>query len=173
MAPTSKSIMLSGVYRILVKRAKTAVSVYVGQSVNVHERWKQHLRGLKAGKHANIRLQRLYNKGAKLVFALVAVCAVESLFAKEREVYLWHQQRGYQLLNLAEVGVPCGGGAVQRKAVEITTPDGLKLTYRSVREAARAHGLAQSNLSFILNGDVNGRMIHPRTHSKNHTIRYI
>ena len=51
--------MTSGIYRIYCKSEDKS---YIGKSINIEERWKNHLNGLKKGKHHNKNLQKVFNK---------------------------------------------------------------------------------------------------------------
>ena len=54
--------MTSGIYRIYCKSEDKS---YIGKSINIEERWKNHLNGLKKGKHHNKKLQKDFNKYGK------------------------------------------------------------------------------------------------------------
>ena len=54
--------MTSGIYRIYCKSEDKS---YIGKSINIEERWKNHLNGLKKGKHHNKKLQKVFNKYGK------------------------------------------------------------------------------------------------------------
>ena len=61
---------------------------YVGSSVNIEGRWRQHRCHLKAGKHHSVLLQRSWDKyGADaFVFAITLEVDAEFLLDKEQEV---------------------------------------------------------------------------------------
>ena len=61
--------------------------VYIGQSINVLQRWSQHKQHLKGGYHNNDHLQRSWNKyGAdSFAFDLLERCTEEEL--NDKEVY--------------------------------------------------------------------------------------
>ena len=52
------------------------LKVYVGQSIDIKRRWKEHLATLKQGKHFNKHLQGAYTKYGKesLIFTIVEEC---------------------------------------------------------------------------------------------------
>ena len=54
---------------------------YIGQALNIEDRWKRHLRSLKREKHCNIHLQRVYDKYGKdsLKFEILALCPSQLL----------------------------------------------------------------------------------------------
>lgn len=54
--------MTSGIYRIYCKSEDKS---YIGKSINIEERWKQHLYELKKGNHINNKLQKVFNKYGK------------------------------------------------------------------------------------------------------------
>lgn len=54
--------MTSGIYRI---HCKSEDKSYIGKSINIEERWKQHLYELKKGNHINNKLQKVFNKYGK------------------------------------------------------------------------------------------------------------
>ena len=72
----------SGIYKIEYK----GECLYIGQSITLDDRRKSHLRKLRNGNHANVYLQRLYNKyGDNFVFSVVEECNPKIL--TEREMY--------------------------------------------------------------------------------------
>ena len=54
--------MTRGIYRIYCKSEDKS---YIGKSINIEERWKNHLNELKKGKHINKKLQKVFNKYGK------------------------------------------------------------------------------------------------------------
>jgi group I intron endonuclease len=69
-----------GIYRIVHKN-----KVYIGQSVRLETRWRRHLGSLSKGKHANARLQNIYNKYGpeSLTFEILVTCESSELDALE------------------------------------------------------------------------------------------
>ena len=76
--------MCIGIYLI---RNKINNKVYVGQSVNIKDRWSNHKRELEKGIHYNDHLQKSYNKYGKtnFEFKVIEYCEKEKL--DELEVY--------------------------------------------------------------------------------------
>ena len=76
--------MCIGIYLI---RNKINNKVYVGQSVNIKDRWSNHKRELEKGIHYNDHLQKSYNKYGKInfEFKVIEYCEEEKL--DELEVY--------------------------------------------------------------------------------------
>jgi len=75
---------ISGVYAISSIRKPSRI--YVGSSVNIGKRWKEHKNELKSGRHANGRLQNHYNKyGAEdLVYRYLTPCEKDFLIIAEQ-----------------------------------------------------------------------------------------
>jgi group I intron endonuclease len=61
---------------------------YIGSSVNINGRWREHKKGLRDNKHQNKHLQKSYNKhgGDNLVFKILEITGADftSLDAKEQ-----------------------------------------------------------------------------------------
>lgn len=82
----------SGIY-IIINRFNN--KVYIGQSVHVATRIKQHFTALRKGRHSNKEMQRDYNTyGRYFDWQLLEIVAVEHL--SEREAY-WCEK--YHALN--------------------------------------------------------------------------
>ena len=73
---------ISGVYLIT---CQLTGKVYVGSSVNIHERWKAHKRMLKGNRHNNIYLQRAWNKYKEEEFSFEIL--EKTNYLEERENY--------------------------------------------------------------------------------------
>lgn len=74
---------VSGIYKIT---CLTNNKCYIGQSVNVYVRIKQHKTDLKGNRHNNKYLQNIYNKYGEHSFAyeIIETCPVEELDNRER-----------------------------------------------------------------------------------------
>lgn len=74
--------IICGIYRIenLVNGKN-----YVGQSINIYKRWKNHIDDLKEGVHYNCHLQRSWNLYGEdsFKFSILEECSVEELNIKE------------------------------------------------------------------------------------------
>lgn len=82
--------------------------VYIGQSIDIERRFKQHLRELIADKHANYRLQEYFNMYGIPDLNILEVCSIEELFYKEQ---IWTEEFDSvnNGLNIIEAGI-CGNG---------------------------------------------------------------
>lgn len=77
--------MASGIYSITAPSGKR----YIGSSINVARRWREHLRRLRLGTHRNPALQASFNKygESQLTFALLELCDSSELIRRE-QVYI-------------------------------------------------------------------------------------
>lgn len=59
---------------------------YVGSSVNIERRWKEHKRRLRANSHVNMKLQNIYNKygSDSLVYSIIEECDETLLLSREQ-----------------------------------------------------------------------------------------
>lgn len=66
----------AGIYRIQVQRRAAPPAYYFGQSINPIERWSQHLRALRAGRHDNLKMQRAFVKYGESAFSfsIILIC---------------------------------------------------------------------------------------------------
>ena len=76
---------MTGVYAI---HNKINDKFYIGQSVNIAYRWKQHKNALKNSKHENKHLQSAYNKYGSEAFEYIVLCecSKELLDITEKEI---------------------------------------------------------------------------------------
>jgi group I intron endonuclease len=78
---------ISGIYCIT---SKLNNKKYVGQSININNRWQQHLSELKANKHCNNHLQNHFNKYLidDLTFEILEEIVDLSLLTEREQFYL-------------------------------------------------------------------------------------
>lgn len=74
--------MASGIYAITNMRD---CKKYIGQSVNIQKRWREHKNALEQNRHFNIHLQRAWNRGDRFEFSVIEKCDKDKL--NEREIY--------------------------------------------------------------------------------------
>lgn len=74
--------IICGIYMI---QNKVNGNIYIGQSVDVYNRWKEHLCALRGGYHFNNHLQRSWNKHNEcdFEFSIVEECSEDKLDDKE------------------------------------------------------------------------------------------
>lgn len=97
--------MTCGVYTItLIKSGR----VYVGSSKNIEGRWKEHLRHLRQGRHANDRMQRAFAHHGEeaFVFAVIQVTEEDARIAREQAwmdcLGAYDRRRGFNLRPTAD-----------------------------------------------------------------------
>src|SRR5215467_2958046 len=79
----------SGIYQIT---NKINGKIYIGQSVNIHNRWSSHCRPSKRKQQTNISINRAIEKYGitNFEFSVIEFCAIELL--NEREIY-WIKEK--------------------------------------------------------------------------------
>lgn len=103
--------MTTGIYKI---QNTVNNKVYIGASIHIEERFRQHLNELRKGTHANRYLQSAFdNYGeSSFEFSIVEVCTSEEL--PEAEIRILCEYGGYKssnTYNLREGGNVCAGEA--------------------------------------------------------------
>ena len=75
--------MISGIYQ---SKCSINNKIYVGSSKDIHERWKSHIRSLRANKHHNPYLQHTFNKYGLgvFIFEIIEECDKDNLITKEQ-----------------------------------------------------------------------------------------
>ena len=96
-----------GIYKI---ENKVNSKVYIGQSVNIENRWKGHKSKLRNNKHQNDYLQKSWNKYGEENFDFSVLCECEKDKLDEKEIYYINQYKstddkyGYNLREGGESG---------------------------------------------------------------------
>ncbi len=71
---------MTGIYKITIND----YYIYIGQSVDIENRWRQHLTTLQNHKHSNYKLQSIYDKFSdKIKFEIIEECDESELNDKE------------------------------------------------------------------------------------------
>lgn len=97
--------MTIGIYLLSFKDKN---EVYVGQSIDIERRFKQHIWELKDNKHTNYRLQDYYNLYGIPDLSILEICSIDDLYVKEQS---WTEEFDSvnSGLNIIEAGI-CGNG---------------------------------------------------------------
>ena len=105
--------MQAGVYEI---RSVVDGRRYVGSSVNMARRWKEHRLRLDSGKHGNLHLQRAWKKygSEKFEFSVLVGCHADSVLLYE-QMYLDALSPEF---NLCRVAGSCLGVKRRRESIE-------------------------------------------------------
>lgn len=99
----------SGIYKITCLKNNMA---YVGQAINIQDRWKTHIQCLNRNKHHNIHLQRAWNKYGEnnFKFDIIEYCEKEDL--NDKEIYWIKELSSFKNGYNRTLG---GGGILGRK----------------------------------------------------------
>lgn len=112
--------------------------VYIGQSVQPDRRWGEHLRTLKKNEHANLLLQRAWNKhgGESFTHSILEWCDINEV--DDREKYWIQNFRS----NTLEFGYNLdGGGNLNKSHHEITKEKMRRIAKKSGRWQGENHPL--------------------------------
>jgi len=135
----------AGIYKITV-RAEGAVHVYVGKSLDLLQRYHQHQHALRAGRHANYKLQELFNKygASSMEFQIIEVAQDgESIASLEKREIYWTRALGADL-------------NIMNTRLSVSDVDNIKSSLsrgESVEEVARRFSISIKYLREILRGD--------------------
>lgn len=99
----------SGIYKITCLKSS---KIYVGQAIDIEDRWKTHIQCLNRNKHHNIHLQRAWNKYGKsnFTFEIIEICEQQKL--NDREIYWIKELDSFKNGYNRTAG---GGGTLGRK----------------------------------------------------------
>ncbi len=97
----------SGIYKIVIND----YYIYIGQSMDIENRWKQHLSKLKQSKHYNKKFQSVYDKYPNTIkFEIIEECNENELDSKE--IYYIGYYNSYNIRHGLNMGL---GGDSNRK----------------------------------------------------------
>lgn len=95
----------AGIYYLKIIAAAGKTYYYIGQTRrSFAQRWREHLRDLRSGQHANTQLQKIYNDGAVVVVGVIV--ALRSNISKQRIEMIEQQaiaqakRRGLAVINV-------------------------------------------------------------------------
>lgn len=86
---------ISGVYCIVFTNSvgKEDIKIYIGSSVNIRNRCMRHKFTLKEGKHQNSKMQKIFNKGYDIKFAILERCEDKDVLYREKvHQYMWDKK---------------------------------------------------------------------------------
>ena len=138
--------MTCGIYFI---SNKVNNKIYVGQSVNIERRWKQHKRELKNNIHENGRLQNAWNKYGEenFEFSICSECKEEQLNTLE-QYYIFPLET--YIPNIG-YNISIGGEGLFTKGINNKSNKSVycietKEMYFSIAEASRKTGIKDSSI---------------------------
>lgn len=121
----------SGIYRI---HNITNGMSYIGQSIDVSGRCRDHRRQLKKGKHSNVRLQSDYILGGSIIFTYQALAYGAVIALKALEDYWINYYRPTGLYNVTKASVNPTLGRRKRPFKNYTCPVcGIKFRRRKCK----------------------------------------
>lgn len=153
----------SGIYRIV---CSANGKIYIGSAVNLRHRKKDHFKTLRGNRHANIRLQRAWNKYGEDAFSFEVIEWVLAPFLLEREQYWMDKLRvcddryGF---NIAPLAGSCYGAKRPHTSAAIRTrreqtwigfvnPNGEPVTIVNLWRFCKKNGLHFGAMWNLANG---------------------
>ena len=107
-----------GVYMI---RNKVNGKYYVGSSIDIKSRWKQHIKALDSNTHNNLHLQNAWNKYGKANFEFLILEEDNLQDLRNRETYYIKKlncvEKGYNLIDNANFGLGVKASPQVRKKI--------------------------------------------------------
>ena len=90
-----------GIYALWFEKSSM---VYIGQSTNIEQRYKEHISSLKNNKHTNYKVQNEYNKYGIFELVVIQECLVDDLYSLEIQ---WTEEFNSLVvgLNIVEPGL--------------------------------------------------------------------
>jgi len=126
---------ISGIYKIQSKIKPERI--YIGSAVNIAQRWRTHLSGLKLNKHENRKLQNHYNKYGELdlVFIILEPCFPQFLIIKEQH-YLNKLKPYFNIYKIAgsPLGIIRSKESIQKRVDKCRDQKRTKETRQIMRE---------------------------------------
>lgn len=141
--------MSSGIYKI---EDLTNGRCYIGKSVNISQRWRQHRYDLRHNKHHSRHLQRAWNKRGEdgFKFSIIEKCDVSKCVERE-QYYLDTENTFYNTCEVSESNL--GTFWYGRKGVAIYSKKGrLVKSFDSVAEAVEYVGCRYGSAIRVLRG---------------------
>ena len=147
---------------------------YIGQTIDLSNRWYNHKNDLKQNKHHSSKLQRAWNKYEEDEFKFDIIEEIDDVLLNEREKY-WIQyynsyENGY---NETRGGQECGHEALEKR-VYCYNFDGeyLNLNFPSTRETSRQLQIDQTLVFNICNGTRNKKSATSKVDGKVYRFSY-
>jgi group I intron endonuclease len=157
--------MTCGVYSITNKNNG---EIYIGSSIDIEHRWREHVRMLEKGDHCNRLLQRAWSKYGEtaFVFAILILCCSDELVDME-QCYLDHIKPQYNLCSIAGSSLGVKHSDETRAKVSaalrgrIVSPE-----TRAKRSAARRGRIASFETRAKIGAANRGHIASPETRAK-------
>ena len=140
-----------GIYKI-----SNSKYFYIGLSIDIRNRWKQHLRALKKGVHKNIFIQRVYNKYKDLdpfEFSILCECDKKDLGIAVQ--FSGKQSGGFQWQKYEEYKINPKGKIFYDKeqpGYQYSINNDFIAKYDSIKHASEATNIKHCNISNTIHG---------------------
>jgi len=121
---------------------------YVGGSVNVHKRWREHLRQLRAGSHHSRKLQRAWKKYGEAAFVFRLICTVEPDAVIREEQKLLDSAKHHFNCSTSACGMASGTKMSERARLRMSRAHCGKTQSEAMKEKLRRQRLALNNPFF-------------------------
>jgi group I intron endonuclease len=139
--------MTIGIYSLYWEEADL---IYIGQSVNIERRFREHLTNLVKNKHCNIKLQEAYNVHGRPINIILEIISENLL--DNREIYWIKEFNSYENGLNSSIGGKSGGYGINAPYSKYTEFDRryvLKLLTRKNLSYTKIAKLANVNISLV------------------------
>jgi len=121
-----------GIYELIINKKS-----YIGSSINLRDRLREHLNDLNGNNHSNKKLLKAFNKYKKVYFGIIEFCNLDILI--DREEY-WYSVKGYYNLQNPKrtINNQC------KKVYKFSINQEYLNEYLSAAEAARLNNISSS-----------------------------
>lgn len=122
--------------------------VYIGSSINIHRRWKEHKSRLRKGNHPNIHLQRIHDKYGLEVLIFKVIELTTNL--EQREVhFIEFLKSSYEVINIADPAKRCPyvfPDSFRKKRSQIMKGNTISKGYKHSQETCKINSEAHKKL---------------------------
>lgn len=165
--------MKSGIYKIV---NNINSKCYIGSSIDIEKRIKNHFRFLKNSNHHNQHLQAAFNKYGEenFTYSIIEFCEKDILFERELHHMLIYKslesKYGYNIAipKVNDVYSQFNANSIYGICIESNK---ILKDFNSINEAARFYGIHKSGIQEVLNNE-NRSYLNMRLISKNKYDKY-
>ena len=121
-----------GIYELIINKKS-----YIGSSVNLRDRLREHLSDLNTNTHKNKKLLSAFNKYKIIHFGIIEFCNIDNLIEKEE---YWYNIKGYYNLQNPRKNI----NSQCKKVYQFSTKGEFIAEFISIAEAARKNNISSS-----------------------------
>jgi len=118
-----------GIYELIINKKS-----YIGSSVNLRDRLREHLNDLNTNNHSNKKLLRAFNKYKIIHFNIIEFCNIDILIEKEE---YWYNIKGYYNLQNPRKNI----NSQCKKVYQFSIKGEFIAEFISIAEAARKNNI--------------------------------